>query len=617
MIIVKLNPWEPINGLIHESTTWEISSNIGFTNILDSVSASIIMLNDFTSTIDLPTNVAYYTRAKRHFTDGSSSDWTDIKPIISKSFMSNIVTSKNIVIDKPIVYIDKASLDLTSNMLILNTTSFKGMYTDHISTSWIVTDGNGTVCFKSIEDSDNLTSISIDKYFYNLMEQNELVIFAIHKGVNSIESPIGKTSISIGTFNYRIISNTKRVLPYNDFIINIEKIDILAPTNIIGIALINPITNETVQEITITTDDTTFTIPGDALSPYTEYYLDIYSIGNNGAYNYKRRLIKTLGNYNSESDETNYEYDKVYESYASGGDGTALNVPLNYSTSELLDGTILLPKRNGTRLYKSRYDRVNQVLVIGSMLSGIQLRYGADGASNPISTNYNINALIKMFDNNYCLIDNEITVSGVVYPIFTVYKYQPNKDSYVISKAFPYRSDEFRALGYTNNFAQETSDSILYIPYGSNKLKRLNYVTGVLSVVDTTPLIPDGVNLIFKLNTDSYMLLGSKSARTYYYQPSTGTYSDGFVVPLAFRDKHLKANRLINGDVVISIAEPIDINDTYHGVLYFNKEKNQMSVIETTTLVDEWYPDIHISLKTGEVLLVKTNDSNSKYAMIQ
>ncbi len=616
MIIVKLNPWEPINGLIHESTTWEISSNIEFTNILDSLPTSTTMLNDFTSTIDIPVGTIYYARAKRYFTDGSSSDWTDIKPIISKSFMSNIVTSKNILIDKPIVYIDKASLDTTSDMLIIKTSSFKGMYADHDSTSWIITDGNGNVLFKSIIDTINLTSISVDKYFYNLMEQNELVIFAIHKGINSIESPIGKTSISIGTFNYRIISNTKRVLPYNDFVINIEKIDILAATNIVSIALINPITNETVQELSITTYDTTFTIPGDALSPYTEYYLDIYSIGNNGAYNYKRRLIKTLGNYNSESDEPNYEYDKVYESYLSDGDGTSLNVPLNYATNELLDGTILLPKRNCVRLYKSHYDRVTRTLVLGTMLAGIQLRYGADGASNPISTNYNNNALIKMFDNNYCLIDNEITVSGVVYPVFTVYKYQPDKDTYVISKAFPYRSDEFRALGYTNNFAQETGDSILYIPYGTNKIKRLNYVTGILSIVDTTPLSSNGINLIFKISSDSYMLFGSESARTYYYQPSTGTYSDGFVVPLAFRGKHLKANRLINGDVAMSIAEPIDINDTYHGVLYFNKEKNQMSVIETTTLVDDWYPDIHIGLKTGEVLLVKTNDSNSKYAMI-
>jgi hypothetical protein len=602
---------------VHESTTWQIASDLGFTNILDSLLTSTEHLTDFTSTVEVPPNTVYYSRAKRFFTNGTSASWTNTEKLVSKSFMSNIVTSKKIVIDKPIVIVDKASLDPSSDNIVVRTSSFKGEYTDHISTHWIITNDNGEVCYKSINDTVNLTTLSINKYINNLMDKNELLIFAIHNGNESVESPLGKTSISLGTFNYRILSNTQRVLPYNDFVLNIEKIDVYAPTHITGISLINPITNEAVQELVVTTDDTTFTIPGDALSPYAEFYLDIYSIGNNGIYNYKRRLLKTIGSYHSEAEDSDYVYSKSYESYDYTGVSSLVNIPTNFYTEELLDGYFISAKTLGTRLYKCTYDRLTKLITMGAVYKNIGLRYGAEGANDPVSTNHNNNIFVKLFDTNYLLLDNEMTSNGSMYPVFTIYRYRPNTDDFILISSTHLRSDEFRALGYTNNYLQETATTILYIPYKNNVIKRLDLSTGNINIITTTPLDTDGVNLIFEVNSDMYIVIGSNTPKAYYYEPSSGIYTEAFVIPTLFRNKHLKANKLINGDVAITIVEPIDSNDTYHGVLYFNKAKNQISLIETTTMVDSWYPDVNIKLKTGELLLLKGNDSNSKYAVLQ
>lgn len=608
-VVLKLKPWVVINNLSHVSTSWQIASDINFNGVIDSLLQSTDNLLYWTSTTNVVPGIPYYSRVKRYFNDGSDSGWGTPIKIIDPTIATPINEIGNVSIDRPIVYIDSDSINQSQTSLILGTEAFNGVNATHTATHWIIVNGDNDVVFESLNDTSNLTYIYIDKIANKLLEQNILIVYVIHVG-SGLESKPGITSLTIGEFNFNIITDTKRVLPNNDLDVIISKIDSTKPTYITTVSLIDPVGNAVVYSNNFTSEQTTYIIPGDLMLPNSNYYLDFY-INNNGIYNTMRRLITTVSGFLNVKDY-NRSYNKTYtESLLTNP--LTVNTPVNKFTSsmELPNGDIVLPSLDNSGLSMYKLDRTLNQLKLNTNISlnSIKLNY-TDNAS-PID---NSSFMFKVTPNNYCLVDSLYTNGTSTYPILNVFKYNPTLSTFTLNDFSFSRLDESKALGYTNSYVFDSDTTFIYIPYGSNVIKRFDFVNQTLTSVVTAPLHSTAFNYIFKINSDLYAVFGSDISIAYYYQPSTGLFSNGFSIPAIFLGRHLRQFNLLNGDVAFFIAE--STGDNYYGIFYYSRTDNQVTTLNGA-VSEVWYPDSSVQLATGEILFLKAGEVYSKYGMYE
>jgi adenylate kinase family enzyme len=608
MVVLTIKPIEPVNGLAHISTYWQIASDKIFNYLVDEGTTTAEQKHIYISNEELIPNAVYYSRVKRILSDGSNSGWGEIVLLKNNITPEPVSGLMDIFIDTPIISVVKESIIATNSMLEIKTSTFKGKNANHEETHWIITDDNNEVCFSSIGSRYNLTHIMVDKYSNNLLDKNSLTIMAIHKAGN-VESKIGKLVLSLGDFNFNIITNTQKVLPNTDLNIEISKVVPEAVTNIKSIVLLDPATNEIIFREYITTDKLDFVIPGILLYPNSIYYLVFYVIGDGGTFNTKRKLISTIDNYVNYVG-SDYKYRKSYSERKLVGSLIPQTAPLKqFYTHEFVNGDILIPDSGLGGIYKYKYNRKTKALVRSTRVEGLALAYGNAEIDH-------INTLIKMFNNNYVVIDNEITTVSSRYPIFSVYKYNPNFNSYELLHT-SLRSEEKTAIGYNNSYVEFNKDSILYIPAFSNIIAKFNYVSNVREYLSTTPLsIPQSGNnkgnIIFKVTDSLYVVLGGDNSYAYYYNTITNLYSKAFTIPQEFRGYSLRQHTLINGDVVITVIGELD----YRYMLYFSIFDNKMSVIETAECIGTQFNNT-IQLATGELLFLNTSGADSTYGLFE
>lgn len=189
--VVPLN-----NAFTHISTSWQVSKTKDFTGELFSESLEdTVNLLDYYVTKSLDKDEVVFARAKVHFSDGTSGEWSRIITVTGNQ--KGFKLSNTIVIT-PSLYIDSSIRDVKENGIKVTTSPFK-LYAGigkHKYTTWELTTILGDTVWSRENDDENLTSIVIPRG--KITDDKYYLIKATHITDTNTKSNPGKITINAG-----------------------------------------------------------------------------------------------------------------------------------------------------------------------------------------------------------------------------------------------------------------------------------------------------------------------------------------------------------------------------------------------------------------------------------
>lgn len=595
---IRISKFNPIDGLEHIATSYEIATDPDGVNIVDRVTKSTVYVNIYPAPINPIIGDVYYVRFKRHYKDSitdveSSADWTTFKRFVPTVNTSDLILYNEVIIEKPLIIIDKTKLDSSSSTLKFTTTEFRCKDDTHVKTHWVITDIFGNTLYTALY-SDNLTTLEINKTDIDFESKSAIIVYAIHRSASGVESEPGKSNLNIDNSNFEIISSLQRVVPYSTYNVKLKKINTNLVLKIVKYELLRVDSTEAMIQKDLEEDTMSFTIQGELLESGSKYYLDIYTIGSDSRLIRKRKLLETLSVSKPYVRDIDYTYKKKVEFVKSIPKSTSSTD--RFTVYEDNKGIIPMVKINDNRVFRSTWNRDTELLV-----------------SDPLNvyptislvTGDNDEVFIKHLDKSLILIDSYI--SGI--PTFSVYRYNGynNTVSLVHTKT---RATEEKTIGRNN--AQVIIDNVMYyFSYNSNKLMKYNIINNTLEeeLVFTKTINSNNFCLI-EIQGNRLLILGGDTATlTYSYNLITKEILEAYTLPSHFRNKELKSISLINGDALIFVSDSTGTNTQ---MLYYNYFDNDMEPLNITP-VGNVYPDSIIALATGEVLLLANNSTETSY----
>ena len=589
MIVNKIRPWVPINGITHDKTTWQISDHEDFSNILDEVQESDVWIDTYISVIDLPPGATYYVRAKRHFSSGDSSDW--LVKRIRKLDTSGIYLADEISVDTPMVYVSKEDLlDNTKTTITVKSSSYRGKGDGHSYSNWVVVDNTGDILFNSIKDTTNLTEIEIEKSLLNVNKVSELRFYVAHGTGLGIESEFGYKNVKLDSFNFIIENNLNKIIPYNDYRIKITNIN-GEPNNIYRWVL-RDLNNNIIWESNVN-EITEIVLKGDFLEPSSTYILDLYVKQYNADDRIKSITLQTLP-----KDEykyiPNYKYDNVLESILSKPQFIQNDV----ITEEFYTGIVPVPKSGSNSCDYYEYNNSNNTL---NTLSGLNIL--------DIPTTNRDNIKIELLEDNKLLVDY---LDNNGDPTFAIYKYNSFYQSTTLLRTIV-RDDESNTTAFNNNLIFVNSKEAVYLPNQDTvtKLKKLNIETG--EITELTPLTSgniSGGNIAY-IGNGKILVIHTSFVNSMVYDINKNEWYFGPTIPYEFKDRPLKQISLVNGNVLYIKTTDVENTDNNNVMIYDNEyETFNIINIDNPSLTESY--DSVIKLKNGKVILC-TNKDNVTY----
>ena len=589
MVTLKIRPWDTIDGITHSTTSWRVSTDLAMTNIIDELVDDSVWLTIYYSAVTVPLGVTYYASSQRTLSDGTVLPWTDPFPIRSTNNTQALLLHEEIVIEQPIVEVDEDSLLDTSTDLILNTSTARSAGDNHFSTHWII-ESNDKVIFSSMYDQDNLTTISIPKDSINLSNVSSLKVTVIHNTASGIESKPGVIIKNIHEYNFEILTNLYSVDPYLDLNILFKRIVV---SDIIGIrkaVLKGKFSDEVVFEQSYVTDIDRIRIPKELILPDREYALELHVVS--GVYS---DILYYTVNTNSNTTRSLYvNKDYTYENnIVPAGNDANTNILDMASYYETFDHfTLGSDPDTSTDLYKYVYDRANSVLTC---------TYDYIPGSSILDTVTGLYS--RVLEGNILLTD---TLNNG-YPTFVTYEYNPI-DNLVTIKNTIERTDEVNPIGITNAIVPIDISTLYYLQVdNATCLSILDISTGSVNKTIDHPGNPIDNGFLINLGDGRLLIGGGDNTKTFIYNISTSTWSDGIAMPLEFRNIPLRVDNLINRDAIVYRTVKDGSYDD-DNILKFDHLEQDFQLIEPGTNNTEAHTS-SILLADYRVLLLSKSDT--------
>jgi len=159
MFRVSIPPLDTGNDYKHVATSWQVSDDPQFKNLLVDDQKDKDNLTEITFDLPLTKDDKYYVRVKMHFDDDSETDWS--KPIIITKDMDGFSVS-NTIIGTPELSVDFNPKTCPLGGFTVNASDFI-LFTgtgSHRFTDWRIEDINGKLIWER-KNTTNLTSIRI------------------------------------------------------------------------------------------------------------------------------------------------------------------------------------------------------------------------------------------------------------------------------------------------------------------------------------------------------------------------------------------------------------------------------------------------------------------------
>jgi len=587
MITIKFKNWVVIGGLTHTASTFEIATDVAFTNILETVTDEVVYKDIYYSNITVPVGTTYYVRGMRQLTDINGvitySPWSNAIPVTNVTDVSTLLLTSDIIIDEPIVTVDPAEVTGSATTITVTTTSYRGVGDGHVATHWVVTDDRDNIVYSSLRDTVNLTSITIDKTLIDVLSYNTLKFTAIHVSGVGVESLPGTTIVNVGTFNFTITSTMDRVIPFNNYKVKLAKIDPSIPIGIIRVTLNSTISNQELWALPVTTDITEIIIPGGILQDDSLYYLDFITSLDINKGTRKRKRLRTIKALQTDIPDVNFTYSKTFE-YAYTD---LLPLEQGLTSNSRYDNSILSVVSSSNTLHVVNYDSVTKTLVDnGNIISGVILPF----INNP-------DVHVEYRPDNIILIDH-YDANNV--PTFSIYQYDLFTQVATLIRTIT-RTDESLTTGKNNTLNKVDVNTYIYLVHSLNILRTVDISTGVITDLPATPLTNNAGATLISIGSGKFMIVGGDTQNCYDYDINTQVYKNVATLGLEFINTDLKSISLINGDTLIwRFAN--SATATENNLYYFDNNSKQLSRLSFNLA---HYVDLTAAVSTinGEIIL--------------
>lgn len=606
MLVTSITPWETLNGVEQIATTWKVANDEEMTNIIyENTNSNRNTMYVLFAFITIPKDQTVWVQALRHFNDGNIDYAMDPIPMSNiEDDISAMLQQPDIFIDTPMISVNEAELkDMSLGYFTVKTSRYRGNYSAHLFTTWIIKDEEDNVLWTSIRDEVNLREIKVNKDI-SLMGKNKLIIYAIHGTNNSIESKPGRAYIILGKLNFKIISDLNNVLSQTNYTLRIERLDNTEPSYITRIALRNLTETETIWETSIEEEIEEVVIPWYALGNNSKYVVAITATNSIGMFVEYKKLLETridkLVDITNIYNECNFNLRKIENNNVMIGN--------TFNTIELLDRSILVP--NGNELKRYHYDYNTSVLTASSNV--------ANGVILPSINNENM--FIKYLENNYMLVD-ALNEDGK--PTFQVYYHNLSNNTFSLLQTVV-RDHEIEPIGITNAIVQISPYVFIYLPFNGTSLYKYDIRKSSIEKLSNIPLTnkeedDDSDNsslprygLLIKINNNRLLVLSGDTFLTQVYNVKGNYFVEGITVsPGSFIGRPLRTVQLLNGSTLIYKTKYRE-DDNEISMLYFNYVTSRIERLSIQFDKDR-FPTGSISLANGDTLFYCHNDPYRNY----
>jgi len=195
MVVLRINNADLPDGWSHNKTDWQVATDKTFKNILAESMNDNKNLTTKIFNLKLDLGVKYYGRARMLLNTGFT-EWSNIDVFIPKD-TNEVLMDMDIpsVVSAPTLSTKFEKDHHPAAAFKIYGTNFSTLgNAEHISTTWIVEDNRGKAIWSSIDDIDNLTSITIP----NILPMNTICrVHASYKGSNRDCSQFGTVSFYV------------------------------------------------------------------------------------------------------------------------------------------------------------------------------------------------------------------------------------------------------------------------------------------------------------------------------------------------------------------------------------------------------------------------------------
>lgn len=583
-LTIKLEPWLETNGLLHETTEYNIYTDKELTDVLETITDSDKLFLSVET--DLPVGDTYYVVATRRFNVTNIDYESEVFVITNNGEEINYaLLTTDVVIDKPMIIIERKDIRESVDKFTLKTSQYRGKGDGHTHSHWFIFDSVGLIDFR-LNDTVNKTSIEINKNI--IASKNNLTFKVIHCS-NSIESDIGEYSISFNKVNFEITSQLVNV-PISDFTVGFTKINKNKPMRLLTINIYNTYGDIVkIYEMSEPAEDVnSIVIPEDIIANNDYIDLEIYCYDEVNTLNKLIRRVHPIQNTLENHYIPDYEYFNNFREI----DNFGILVPDN-TKADIVNGEVFLP--NGSIISKYYINTESGKISHLSDVKGVTL-------PTPNSEGTWIS-----YTNDYLIVD---TLENDK-PTFFVYKYNFVTDTFVLLHTKS--RDDIRTVSFNNNMVQISLYEYMYVPYGSNVIMKYNFKTNIITQLKTMP-IETTSTVIIKLIDGRIMIIGNVDHMTYIYRPVENDFIDGVsVVPGNFIGKDLKVVELVNRDCIVIINNKID-----KGVLYFDRVDYTLREVDVDLIVPTYNTVIPLNGYVGLACIELPDfvNTNTKYNKI-
>ena len=591
MLTLRLAPWPSDDtGLMHVATSWQISTDIEFTNIIDDNVENDTYLDIFYSNVAIPTGSTYYGRAKRKFDNGSTTDWIGPVKLLPSNAGETLDIKPEVHVDVPYVFMNKDDVfDDKKDFITISTSKFRSKNDGHKATSWIIKNMVGKVLKVIMYDTINKTTIDINKKDIDLSNINGLIIEANHITTNDFESSFGICRIDLTDYKFEVISNLHSVSPNQDYKLILQLHSTECTEYPLEYMEVYDSKNRLIYERGISKNETVLGISREFLSSGSTYIVRLYlSKEFNRFKDITFNTALSKGSFNTDS---NFKYKEILM------DSTmTLSNVRQVMAEQFIDNGIPLPTTDNGSIEIFNYDRRNVTIT----KSGLPMEY--------LKNNKDVKPFVNIvvIDSNFMVVD--VMEIDKDYPEFRVYDYSGQK----LIKTIP-RNDELQTTGYNNNLTvKHIDDNNILLYYFTKtttglKFRVLNLVDDKITALPLRPDLSDSKANLVNLNNGKLLSFNSGiTNQMYLYDLNDMDWHPVTLIPESFRNIDTATYLRKDGKAI-----SFNLGNGTNDALIFDPSNNTASVVKTD--VDDTIDfDSVIRLRNGEFIRYNSNTSNSK-----
>lgn len=580
------------------ATTYTIAKDEEFTEIIvsEKVEKPLDIYSFFYPSM-LEPHINHYIKITRHFIDSVYDYDEPVKVIRDDKHRSEaLIFKRDNIIEKPWIFVNTTQLnDTNAAYFNISTSPFKATMSGHDYTHWIITDSNNHVVFKSLEDSEHLTSIDIFKS-EEIITKTSITVYVIFGSSVAIESEVAMQTINLQSFNFEVASKVVDVTPGEDYDLTLRRLNVNKPMNIARIEVVEPDTMKVLYTIENTDESTslTFKLPWylfnfGSLVKIVVTAIDAFTnVGHNVI------VLRTSTSGLKEIEDTSYKYKNKAELVSKVTDSVYTD---GVYSVELPDGYIPMPVVNKSQLYKYEW-KDGKLVNTGKVLDGISL----------LSV-VNDNTFIKYTENNILVVDCfRDTANGTRTPVFLFYRHNTASDTYNLISMINHPLNDTRTAAYNNSLTQLTATTFLYMSPVLDKLYTLDIIKGTCEELTALPSSQANADYkwFMRMPKQRVYIQHGNEHMTYKYEIKKNRFEDSFTItPPTFTDTKSVARNLPNGDNLIFKREFYP-EDSGPSILVYDYKNNKLENVYLK-FEPEHYPTGSILLLNNDVLLLSRN----------